>query len=702
MRNVIKGNSGNQRKILAEISKINIREKELKRILIESVRNNEPIDYRIIQEIGLLQKMKGKLDKMMDKVKLGTRKAYNKFEDMVGAVSGKDSANMDRIIKRFELEDSQASILEDYIESLSDVAKKFMSQLSNLNKKVKEFEFPNTDGDRAKAARSEYNMGEDKLDVDVFVAMLNEFAHFYAGVVAAHQNGELLTKDANDIIARTRELLNTYSQDLDAAYRKLENTSKKSPLINEKKLHSNKLSHLLFEAPAGDAERARRTQIRTDRETAIGSDGETKEMLNNKSFAPIWRGAIAGALLGAVAGSAINASAILDKWFKPEIVDLEVVSKAPVPQEKLQSMLEPQFTEFYQLDGGVKKGEGLTQLVNRFTGANLTPKSSVQDFAKALEKMGGGDPQAAIDGLVGSGDSKGIFIDKEAAKKALNQIINNQGPLQDSTLGELFSDHRGAGGTNLLGTGKRAADALGIQINRDFIIQKAKEAATKVMDHPVAGPAIKAGKVVKVARQVSKGAAMLGTLGILAPWVLGGAAAGATIGALLRSNSLKSSRAKKIQDTIQAMEDVQEKDFTLPGNPVDVERTRTDLQWDKPIDQIGGGSSDFGGNRGTEGLTTPPEETSTLEQNDLEASFSKGDQAVRRLRTILGRDPDLMNTIKNNPKFDDKEKKFVRKMFGLSENRRKNIANKPILNENKGRINSLDLERWSILAGIKK
>lgn len=722
--------SRSQKKIISEIKRIENREKFLKRILIESVKNNRPLDPRIIQEIGFLQKVKQKLDKAMDSVKGGTRKAYNKFEDILAAARGEGVDNMEKIIKQFDLEDSQASALEDYIDSMSGVAKKFMDLLSKLNKEVKQFEFPNTDGESAKKARAKFGLDEDKLDVDVFTAMLNTFVEFYGGVVASHSNGEISTEDANEIIARTRELLNTYSQELDAAYRKLENKNKKLPLINEKKLHTNKLAHLLFEATPSDAERARRTQIRSDRGTAIGSDGETKEMINNKSFSIVWKGAIAGALLGAAAGTAINSSAILDKWFKIDPSDLEQVSSAPDPQEKLQTLIEPQMQEFYQLDGSVKKGDGLTKLINRFAGTNLNPNSSVKDFVEALEKMGDGDAQAAVDGLVGSGSSKGIFIDKEAARKALNSIINNQGPMQNNTLGQLFSDHRASGGTNLLGTGKKAGDALGIQINRDFIIQKAKIASEKIINHPVVGPALKTGNT---ARKISKGAATLGTLGVLAPWALGGAAAGATVGLLLRHNSLKSSRAKKIQDTIQGLEDVEDKNFTLPP-PTTSSTTGTSSGATTGSVTSGGNEED--GNTGNPGRTgsnsstfinpysstqEDPNSSSAIDpysatEIDPNSSTSEkpevGSQTstvqtpestrigLRALDTLRKIDREIMDALRDNGTAQDQIDEI---MEMLKENKKRNIRKKSFMNESTAaRREQIDLNRWSLLAGIKK
>jgi hypothetical protein len=97
----------------------------------------------------------------------------------------------------------------------------------------------------------------------------------------------------------------------------------------------------------------------------------------------------------------------------------------------------------------IKPGEGLTQIMNRTQGLNLSPTSSPEDFLRGVSKIGGGDLKRGIDLLSTQG---GIFTNPDAARGVLENIATNPHG-HGNTLGEIFQ------GT-WAGTGANAGDLL--------------------------------------------------------------------------------------------------------------------------------------------------------------------------------------------------------------------------------------------------
>lgn len=97
----------------------------------------------------------------------------------------------------------------------------------------------------------------------------------------------------------------------------------------------------------------------------------------------------------------------------------------------------------------IKPGEGLTQIMNRTEGLNLSPTSSPEEFLQGVSKIGGGDLRRGIGLLSTQG---GIFVNPAEANKILMDIASNPHGHGD-TLGQIFQG-------NWAGTGAQAGDLL--------------------------------------------------------------------------------------------------------------------------------------------------------------------------------------------------------------------------------------------------
>ena len=92
--------------------------------------------------------------------------------------------------------------------------------------------------------------------------------------------------------------------------------------------------------------------------------------------------------------------------------------------------------------------EGITQTLNKYTGGDLSPKSSPEEFIKSVKDFGGGDYNQGIENLTKgvSGSDKSEII---STLKAIGSDPHGNG----DTLGQIFQG-------DWAGTGKSAGDLL--------------------------------------------------------------------------------------------------------------------------------------------------------------------------------------------------------------------------------------------------
>jgi hypothetical protein len=193
------------------------------------------------------------------------------------------------------------------------------------------------------------------------------------------------------------------------------------------------------------------------------------------------------------------------------------------PPEKITKLTPQQIKQFSEEAlGNIKPGEGMTQILNRTLGLNLSPSSNPNDVVKALAKLGGGDASKGVEIISQKG---GIFADPIAAKKTLLSIVGN--PTEHgTTLKQVFS------GT-WAGTGKAAGDTLVTVTGGNLSGMVAKAIATWLTKTTVvtSAKALIAAPIIK-------------TLGIAL-------ATGALVVALSRYKGRKSSRAQILNDLVQ-------------------------------------------------------------------------------------------------------------------------------------------------------
>ena len=92
--------------------------------------------------------------------------------------------------------------------------------------------------------------------------------------------------------------------------------------------------------------------------------------------------------------------------------------------------------------------EGITQTLNKYTGGDLNPKSSPEEFIKSVKDFGGGDYNQGIENLTKgvSGSDKSEII---STLKAIGSDPHGNG----DTLGQIFQG-------DMSGTGKTVGDLL--------------------------------------------------------------------------------------------------------------------------------------------------------------------------------------------------------------------------------------------------
>jgi hypothetical protein len=322
-----------------------------------------------------------------------------------------------------------------------------------------------------------------------FLNTVLEIATVYDSVVAAtklkpNDKGYLPVDAANAIIEDLRVYGQKYLDvDLTAAF-SVFNEADELDEVNTKTQVKNKFADTKSAIKKGDLE-------------AYG----TERMKTLKS----WR--LPAALLGA--GASFGALSWLVHYMFPAE---KITTMTP---ETIKQASEEAF-------GNIKPGEGMTQIMNRLLGTNLTPNSNPNDVVNALSKIGGGDAQKGVDIITQQG---GIFKDPGAAKQTLSAIVSN--PTEHgSTLKQVFS------GT-WAGTGKAAGDTLVTVTGGQLSGMVVKAFTTWVTKTTVTQSA----KAV-IAAPILKG------LGVIL-------AAGAVAAALARYKGRKSSRAQILNDLVQ-------------------------------------------------------------------------------------------------------------------------------------------------------
>jgi hypothetical protein len=235
---------------------------------------------------------------------------------------------------------------------------------------------------------------------------------------------------------------------------------------------------------------------------------------------------------------------VIEYFFKPETI----ISTSD-PQTRIE-IIEKTF-------GNIKPGEGMTQIMNRTMGLNLSPSSNPQDVVDALKTLGGGNAQTGVDIITQKG---GIFVDPAAAKETLTQLVADPDG-RGTTLKQVFT------GT-WSGTGKTIGDTLTTVSGGTLVGMLGKAITTWVTKTTV----VKTSKAL-IAAPILKG------IGVAL--IAGGVAA-----ALARYKGRKSSRAQVLNDLLQYLRPVEGNE----NNP-------------EVIDNDGGGndSGNDGGNK-TQGL----------------------------------------------------------------------------------------------------
>ena len=354
-------------------------------------------------------------------------------------------------------------------------------------------------------------------DSNNFLNIILSISQVYDSIVAStklnpKEKGYLAPDIANGIISDLREYVKKYLDvDLEAVYSVMDSEEEKVNPEEKDVLITDSEEHL-------DEDRA--ADIRAQLQSKKGKEEiESERMKTLKS----WRLPIALMGAGASFGS------------------LSWVIEYLFPAEKITS-LTPEVVENFSSEklGDIKPGEGMTQVMNRLLGADLSPSSSPNEVVETLSKLGGGNPQTGVDIITQQG---GIFRDPELAHNTLTELVNNPNT-HGETLKDVFQG-------DWAGTGKQAGDTLvtvdggtlSQMILKSFIKWTAKTVAKKSAIALFAGPILK-------------------TLGI---GLLG---AGATV-KLFREKGKRQSRAKTLNDLLQTLQYVE--GLTVLPEPEDKE-----------------------------------------------------------------------------------------------------------------------------------
>jgi len=334
----------------------------------------------------------------------------------------------------------------------------------------------------------------NNTDSENFLNIILSISQVYDSIVAAtklnpEEKGYLAPDIANGIISDLREYVKKYLDvDLEAVYSVMDS--------EEEKVDSEENDVLITDSEE-PLEEDRAADIRAQLQSKKGKEKiDSERMKTLKS----WR--LPLALLGA--GASFGAlSWVIEYLFPAE----KITTYTPEIVEKLSS----------EKLGDIKSGEGMTQIMNRLLGSDLSSSSNPTEVVETLSKLGGGNPQTGVDIITQQG---GIFRDPELAHNTLSELVKNPTAHGD-TLKEVFQG-------DWAGTGKQAGDTL-VTVNggtltqmilKSFVTWTAKTVAKKSAIALFAGPILKtlgigllgAGVTVKLFREKGKRQSRAATL----------------------------------------------------------------------------------------------------------------------------------------------------------------------------------------------
>ena len=367
-------------------------------------------------------------------------------------------------------------------------------------------------------------------DPEIFLDIIISIAAVYDNIVAAtklksNEPGFLPIDVANNVISDLREYVKKYLDvDLTAVYSVMDS-------------EEDEKEELILDSD-DNIDEDRSADVRSQLQAKKGEDAEEISSERMKTLKS-WR--LPLALLGA--GASFGALSWLIEYMFPAE---KITSYSPEIVEKLSQ----------EKIGDIKPGEGMTQVMNRLLGADLSPSSSPDDVVSTLGKLGGGDPKVGIDIITQEG---GIFRDPDLAKQTLTELVNNPHGHGD-TLKDVFQ------GT-WAGTGKEAGDTL-VTVDGGTLTQMVVKAFVKWTTKTIikkSAIAIFAGPVLKVLG--------IGLLG-----------AGALV-KLFREKGKRQSRARTLNDLLQSLQFVKGEPV-LDTTPVKGEEEPVEPVNDEPV--VGG------------------------------------------------------------------------------------------------------------------
>jgi len=401
--------------------------------------------------------------------------------------------------------------------------------IKNLNDKIKEEnpQFPNN------------------KDPQQFLSTVMSIAAVYDSIIDAttknpNEEGYLSVDAANGVINDLREYVKKFLDiDLTAVY-SVVNESEQDLMNEEYDITDEQMAQIdeefgLSEQEPSDAgkvydDKAVRQSLAAKR--GGGDDFASTRMDTLKSNRLPLTLAGVGSSLGAFSWL------VNTEWFKS--LFLEITKNPSI--EYVRQIVKEKSSIF----ASIKPGEGMTQIMNRAMGLNLSPNSSPQDFVNAVKQLGGGNLQAGIDALSAKG---GIFMDPDNAKKVLEEIAKNPNSY-GKNLGEMFQG-------SWAGTGKSVGDLLVTQTGgglQGLVVN----AIVKMVPTIVMKTGLKVGAGYLVAKGLG---ALLGPIGV------GLIATGALV-KLMRMKGQKSSRAATLNALYQSIRNIEGGDGVIkPDEP---------------------------------------------------------------------------------------------------------------------------------------
>ena len=363
-------------------------------------------------------------------------------------------------------------------------------------------------------------------DPQKFLQTVLEISAVYDSIVAAtkknpNEEGYMPIDVANGVINDLREYVRKYLDvDIEMMYSAFNESKEPVDLMNEEySLTEEQLSSIDEKFGLNEEEYLKASDIRQGLQGSRG-DGED---FQSKRMDTLKSNKLPLTLAGV--GSALGAFSWLvnTEWFKSLF---DTIIKKPTI-ENIKQVVE-QKSEIF---ADIKPGEGMTQIMNRLNGLNLSPNSSPEDFLNGVKQLGGGDLQTGINALTSEG---GIFKNPDAAKEVLNAIAKNPSNY-GSNLGEMFQGQ-------WAGTGRQVGDMLVTQTGgglKGLIVNTIIKTVPKL----VMKTAVKTGAGYAIAKGFG---AILGPIGIA--FLAGGA-----LVKLMRMKGQKSSRAATLDSLYQSI-----------------------------------------------------------------------------------------------------------------------------------------------------